>query len=154
MGLIDIIKKATFFEILQGMSVTGKYAASKKFTIEYPKEKSIPYPRFRGSQALLADPVTGELNCDACHLCETICPSQCITIESSETPDGKKSLDEFTIDLSRCVFCGFCEEVCPRAAIVMTANYELASYDKRDFILTKEWLIANAVHAHKELKGR
>lgn len=154
MGLKDAIKKATFFEILQGMSVTGKYAASKKVTIEYPKEKSVPFPRFRGSQALITDPETGELNCDACHLCETICPSQCITIESSEDANGKKSLDEFTIDMSRCIFCGFCEEVCPRAAIVMTSNYELSTYDKRDFILTKEWLIANQVHAHKELKAR
>lgn len=154
MGLIDVIKKATFFEILEGMSVTGKYALSKKVTIEYPKEKSIPYPRFRGAHALLTDPETGELNCDACHLCETICPSQCITIESSEGPDGRKQLDEFTIDLSRCIFCGFCEEVCPRAAIVMTSNYELATYDKRDFILTKDWLIANQVNAHKEVKAR
>ena len=154
MGLIDIIKKATFFDILQGMTVTAKYATSKKVTIEYPKEKSIPYPRFRGSQALLSDPATGELNCDACHLCETICPSHCITIESSEGEDGKKHLDAFTINMSRCIFCGFCEEVCPRAAIVMTSNYELATYDKQDFILTKDWLVANQVHAHKEVKAR
>jgi NADH-quinone oxidoreductase subunit I len=150
MGLKDLIKKVTFFEILQGMSVTGRYAATKKVTIQYPKEKSEPFPRYRGMQALLTDPDTGELNCVACHLCETICPSRCIQVESSETPDGKKSLDAFNLDLSRCIFCGFCEEVCPQAAIVMTPVYELATFDKSDFYLTKEKLIANQVNAHKE----
>ena len=154
MGLKDLIKKATFFEILQGMAVTGKYAATKKVTIEYPKEKQEPFPRYRGMQALLSDPETGELNCDACHLCETMCPSKCITVESSEGADGTKSLDDFTIDMARCIFCGFCEEVCPRAAIVMTPVYELSTFDKRDFFLTKEKLIANQVNAHKELKRR
>ena len=86
-------------------------------------------------------------------LCETICPSQCITIETSEQ-NNHKSIDVFDIDLSRCVFCGFCEEVCPCAAIVMTSVYELATYDKNDFYLTKERLVANQVNAHKELYRR
>ncbi len=59
-----------------------------------------------------------------------------------------------TIDLARCIFCGFCEEVCPCAAIVMTPVYELATYDKGDFFLTKEKLLANQVNAHKELIRR
>jgi len=152
MGLKRLIKKATFFEILQGMSVTGRYFVSPKVTIEYPKEKATVYPRFRGAHALISNPETGELNCDACFLCATICPSQCIYIESSEGPDGRKQLDRFDLDLARCVYCGFCEEVCPRAAIVMTSVYELATFDKSDFLLTKEKLLANQVNAHKELK--
>jgi NADH-quinone oxidoreductase subunit I len=151
MGLKQLIKKVTFFEILQGMSQTGRYFVGPKVTIEYPKEKALPYPRFRGAHALISNPETGELNCDACHLCATICPSSCIFIESSEGSDHQKHLDTFEIDLARCVYCGFCEEVCPRAAIVMTSVYELASYDKRDFLLTKEKLVANQVNAHKEL---
>jgi NADH-quinone oxidoreductase subunit I len=154
MGLIDIIKTATFFEILQGMSVTGGYFVGEKVTVEYPKEKCTVYERYRGAHALLRDPETGELNCDACHLCATICPSGCILIESSEGPDGEKQLDEFTIDLARCIFCGFCEEVCPRAAIVMTPVYELATYDKGDFTLTMDKLIANEANVHKEVRKR
>jgi NADH-quinone oxidoreductase subunit I len=154
MGLKDAIKKVTFFEILQGMTVTGKYAATKKVTIQYPKEKGQPFPRFRGLHALISNPETGELNCDACHLCETVCPSGCITIDSSEGPDGTKQLDRFDLDLARCIFCGYCEEVCPRAAIVLTPVYELATFDKSDFFLTKEKLVANQVNAHKELKKR
>lgn len=153
MGLKNLIKKATFFEIFQGMSVTGGYFLKEKVTVEYPKEKIPPLPRFRGLHALLTDPDTGRLNCCGCRLCETICPSQCITIETSEQ-DNHKSIDVFDIDLSRCVFCGFCEEVCPCAAIVMTSVYELATYDKNDFYLTKERLVANQVNAHKELYRR
>lgn len=153
MGLKNLIKKATFFEIFQGMSVTGGYFLKDKVTVEYPKEKIEPFPRFRGLHALLTDPESGRLNCCGCHLCETICPSQCITIETSEQ-NNRKSIDVFDIDLSRCVFCGFCEEVCPCAAIVMTSVYELATYDKNDFYLTKERLVANQVNAHKELYRR
>ncbi|MHB0979654.1 MAG: NADH-quinone oxidoreductase subunit NuoI [Thermoleophilia bacterium] len=153
MGLKNVIKKATFFEIFQGMSVTGGYFLKDKVTVEYPKEKIIPQPRFRGMHALLTDPATGVLNCCGCRLCETICPSQCITIETSEE-NNHKSIDVFNIDLARCIFCGFCEEVCPCAAIVMTSVYELATYDKNDFYLDKEKLVANQVNAHKELKQR
>jgi NADH-quinone oxidoreductase subunit I len=151
MGLVDIVKKGTFVDILRGMSVTGTYFVVDKMTVEYPKEKLQTYPRFRGVQALLSDPETGDTKCVACMLCATICPSHCISIVGEETPDGRSHPASFDLDLSRCVFCGFCEEVCPEAAIVMTRQYELATFDKNDFQLDKEKLLANQVYAHKEL---
>lgn len=154
MGLKNAVKKGTFVDILRGMSVTGTYFAVDKVTVEYPKEKIQPYPRFRGSQALLTYPDTGETKCVACMLCATICPSRCISIVGEQGPDGRSRPASFELDLSRCVFCGMCEEVCPEAAIVMTREYELATFDKGDFLLTKEWLIANQVNAHKELYAR
>lgn len=154
MGLKDIVKKAAFVEIFQGMSVTGGYFVKEKVTVEYPKEKLSVWPRYRGIHALLSDPDTGRLNCCGCQLCATICPSQCIYIETSEHDDDRKHIDRFDIDLSRCIFCGFCEEVCPCAAIVMTPFYEAATYDKGDFFLDKEKLLANQVNAHKELIHR
>ncbi len=154
MGLKDIVKKAAFVDILRGMSVTGTYFVVDKVTVEYPKEKLQTYPRFRGSQALLTDPATGDIKCVACMLCPTVCPSQCIHVVGEQTADGRSRPAIFEIDLSRCVFCGLCEEVCPMAAIVMTNNYELSTYDKADFLLDKEWLMANAFHAHKEVFAR
>jgi len=151
MGLVDIVKKGTFVDILRGMSVTGTYFVVDKVTVEYPKEKLHPYPRFRGVQALLTDPETGDTKCVACMLCATICPSRCISIVGEQTPDGRSHPAGFDLDLSRCVFCGFCEEVCPEAAIVMTRQYELATFDKNDLYLDKERLLANQVYAHKEL---
>lgn len=151
MRLKDLVQKAAFVDILRGMSVTGTYFVVDKVTVEYPKEKLQPYPRFRGAQALLTDSATGEPKCVACMLCATICPSGCIRITGEQTADGRSRPAEFEIDLSRCVFCGFCEEVCPEAAIVMTRRYELATYDKGDFLLTKEKLLANEAWVHKEL---
>ena len=154
MGLKDIVKKGVFVDILRGMSVTGTYFVVEKVTVEYPKEKLHPYPRFRGAHALLTDPATGKLKCVACMLCATVCPSRCINIEGGETSDGRSHPVTFDLDLSRCIFCGLCEEVCPEAAIVMTREYELATFDKNDLLLTKKWLIANQVNAHKEVYRR
>jgi NADH-quinone oxidoreductase subunit I len=151
MRLVDIIKKGAFVDILRGMSVTGTYFVVDKVTVEYPKEKLETYPRFRGVQALLCNPDTGDVKCVACMLCATICPSHCITIVGEETPERRSRPATFDLDLSRCIFCGLCEEVCPEAAIVMTRHYELATYDKSDFALTKEKLVANQVYACKEV---
>lgn len=150
MGFIDVIKKGAFVDILRGMSVTGTYFVVDKVTVEYPKEKLETYPRFRGVQALLTDPETGDTKCVACMLCATICPSRCITIVGEQTSAGRSRPATFDLDLSRCIFCGLCEEVCPEAAIVMTRHYELATYDKSDFALNKEKLVANQEYAHKE----
>jgi NADH-quinone oxidoreductase subunit I len=151
MGLIDVIKKGAFVDILRGMSVTGTYFVVDKVTVEYPKEKLQTYPRFRGVHALLTDPETKDTKCVACMLCATICPSRCIGIVGEQTPEGRSHPASFDLDLSRCIFCGLCEEVCPEAAIVMTRHYELATFDKNDFYLDKEKLLANQVYAHKEL---
>lgn len=151
MGLKDVVKKAAFVDILRGMSVTGTYFVVDKVTVEYPKEKLQTYPRFRGAQALLTDPETGDTKCVACMLCATVCPSECISIVGEQTSEGRSRPATFDLDLARCIFCGMCEEVCPEAAIVMTRQYELASYDKNDFFLDKAKLIANQVYAHKEL---
>ncbi len=151
MGLIDVIKTGTFFDILKGMSVTGSYFVSEKVTVEYPWEKPATYPRFRGAHALLSDPDTGDTKCVACMLCATICPSRCIHITGDVTPEGRSRPATFDLDLSRCIFCGLCEEVCPVAAIVMTKEYELATFDKNEFWLTKERLLANEKNAGKEV---
>jgi len=150
MGLREIAKRVFFVDIIKGMSVTGTYFVVDKVTVEYPKEKIQPQPRFRGVQALLTEE-GGETKCVACMLCATICPSGCIKIEGEETPEGRSRPARFDLDLSRCVFCGFCEEVCPEAAIVMTKHYELATFDKADFQLDKDRLIANQQYARKEV---
>jgi len=153
MGLKDLVKKAAFVDILRGMSVTGTYFVVDKVTVEYPKEKVQTFPRFRGAHALLSHPETGDTKCVACMLCATVCPSQCISIEGETLNDGRSRPKIFDLDLSRCIYCGYCEEVCPVAAIVMTKQYELATFDKSDFLLTKEKLTANAVYAHKESRA-
>ncbi|MCW8941648.1 MAG: NADH-quinone oxidoreductase subunit I, partial [Gammaproteobacteria bacterium] len=46
------IKSFTFWELLKGLSVTGKYLFARKITVQYPEEKTPMSPRFRGLHAL------------------------------------------------------------------------------------------------------
>jgi NADH-quinone oxidoreductase subunit I len=136
--------------IARGMLITARHFfrnlvfPGKMPTIGYP-EKRRPYsPRFRGLQILTVKE-NGDIRCTACMLCATACPAQCIHITAAEHPDPKveKFPLEFNIDMLRCVFCGMCEEACPVDAIRMGPNYELASYQRSDFIFTKEDLVKN-----------
>ena len=63
------IKTFTLFELLQGLSITGKYFFKRKITIQYPEQKTPMSPRFRGHHALRRYD-DGEERCIACKLCE------------------------------------------------------------------------------------
>ena len=110
-------------ELIRGLAVTGRYFFRKKFTIQYPDEKTPKSPRFRGLHALRRYP-NNEERCIACKLCEAVCPALAITIESEERDDGTRRTTRYDIDLFKCIYCGFCEEACPVDAIVLTDLHE------------------------------
>ena len=110
-------------ELIRGLSVTGGYFFKKKFTIQYPDEKTPKSPRFRGLHALRRYP-NGEERCIACKLCEAVCPALAITIESEEREDGTRRTTRYDIDLFKCIYCGYCEEACPVDSIVLTDIHE------------------------------
>lgn len=141
-------QRVYFIAILKGMMITAKHFFRNLFnpkglpTIEYPEQRRAYSKRFRGLQILTVKE-NGDVRCTACMLCATACPAACIHITAAEHPDPKveKFPREFNIDMLRCVFCGMCEEACPVDAIRMGPTYELASFDRSDFIYTKEDLI-------------
>lgn len=78
------LKSFSLYELLQGLSVTGKYFTARKITVQYPEQKTPLSPRFRGHHALRRYP-NGEERCIACKLWEAVCPALAITI-TGRTP--------------------------------------------------------------------
>ena len=123
MKIFRYFKSLALWELLKGMSVTGKYFFKRKFTIRYPEEKTPKSDRFRGLHALRRYP-NGEERCIACKLCEAVCPALAITIDSEQREDGSRRTTKYEIDLFKCIYCGFCEESCPVDSIVLTDIHE------------------------------
>src|SRR6187402_2516426 len=128
-------------ELVKGLALTGRYAFSRKITIQYPEEKTPISPRFRGLHALRRYP-NGEERCIACKLCEAVCPALAITIESDVANDGTRRTTRYDIDLFKCIYCGFCEEACPVDAIVETRIHEYHMEHRGENIMTKDKLLA------------
>lgn len=129
-------------ELLRGMWLTFRYMFKRKTTINYPFEKGVLSPRFRGEHALRRYP-NGEERCIACKLCEAICPAQAITIEAEPREDGSRRTTRYDIDMTKCIYCGFCQEACPVDAIVEGPNYEFATETREELFYDKEKLLAN-----------
>jgi len=139
--LINYIKTFSLWDLLVGMNVTGKYFWKKKFTIQYPEEKTPVSPRFRGLHALRRYP-NGEERCIACKLCEAVCPALAITIDSEEREDGTRRTTKYDIDLFKCIYCGMCEEACPVDSIVLTNMGDYHFENRGENIITKQELLA------------
>ena len=135
---------------LKGFGVTLKQIFKKPITQEYPEFKRPLYPRFRGRH-MLHRHENGLEKCVGCSLCAAACPADCIRVVAAENIPGERvSAGEryaavYEINLSRCIFCGYCEIACPFDAITMGHDYEMADYDRRDLIFTKEMLLAEAI---------
>ncbi len=134
------LKSFLFLELLKGLGVTGRYFFRKKITIQYPEEKTPISPRFRGLHALRRY-ANGEERCIACKLCEAVCPTLAITIESEQRSDGTRRTTRYDIDLFKCIYCGFCEEACPVDSIVETNLFEYHFENRGESIMTKEKLL-------------
>ncbi len=139
-------------EILKGMKVTLEQMLKKKDTRQYPEEKWVPPPSFRGAPVLVLED-NGVERCVACGLCSRVCPALAIEVQAAETADEKERYPElFEINMLRCIFCGFCEEVCPEEAIVMSSVYELAFRRYEDAIFDKQRLLTPVAELRPRLE--
>ena len=104
-------------------------------TRQYPTMPTPVQPRFMGFPALTWDEQVEEPFCTACMVCIRHCPTQCMSATMKDNPlqkEGKsqrrKIVDEFEINLNRCILCGICVEVCNFDAIVMSHEHEMSTF--------------------------
>ena len=145
---VDRNQKPGVLPILKGFGVTFKAFFDSLFrrkasTIQFPEQKRNTSGRYRGIH-VLTQREDGTPKCVACYMCATVCPAECIHIESGERPEKtiEKYPTRFEIDLLRCVYCGFCVDACPEEAIMMSRENDLVGTSRADLIIDRDRLIA------------
>ena len=123
-----------FVSLLAGMAVTIRYFFKPIVTVQYPREKIIMTPRYRGHTQLALDAETGTHTCIACELCARTCPSQLITVKGFKV-EKKKLPWQYIIEYQYCSLCGLCLEVCPTAALEWSDEYRLAGFTREDSVI-------------------
>lgn len=132
--------------VAKALAGTLKHLAEPALTVQYPEERRPVSARFRGRHKLMryAD---GLERCIGCSLCAGVCPAGAIWVEAAENTDekryspGERYAKVYEINMLRCIFCGYCEEACPTQAIVLGHEFELADFERPDFVYTKERLL-------------
>ncbi len=132
------------FSILRTIWDVFLHAFAKRVTIQYPEQKAYLAARYRGRIILSRDPDGGE-RCVACYLCAAACPVDCIALQATEDPNGRRYPEWFRINFSRCIFCGLCEDACPTYAIQLTPDTEMSEYRRQDMVYEKENLLIDGV---------
>ncbi len=154
MAFLDRTARSLFLvELLSGMALTFSYIFKRKVTLNYPYEKNVLSPRFKGEHALRRYP-NGEERCIACKLCEAVCPALAITIEAEPRADGSRRTTRYDIDMTKCIYCGLCEESCPVDAIVEGPNFEYSTETREELYYDKGKLLANGDRWEPELARR
>jgi len=145
---VDRNQSAGVLPILKGHWLTlGNFFRSlflgQASTIEFPEKKRNVSGRYRGIH-VLTEREDGTPKCVACFMCATVCPAECIYIESGERPEKtiEKYPTRFEIDLLRCVYCGFCVDACPEEAIIMSRENDLVGETRAELIIDRDRLMA------------
>ena len=122
------------FKILQKTVATGIV------TTKYPAEPAQISDRFRGRPSF-----NFEKWKDARPAAE-VCPTGAISV--CDEGDSRR----VTVDYGLCIFCGLCAEASPDQAVQITQEFELASADRRNLMLTAEYSL-NSDRTHRDLRA-
>jgi NADH-quinone oxidoreductase subunit I len=127
------------FGIFKGLAVTLGQLPKKKVTLQYPDVQPEWPERFRGIHEFIPE------LCIVCNQCARICPTNCISLSGTRGEDKKLRIDTYDINFEICILCDLCTEVCPTEAVIMTDQFELASYTRDELYKDMKWLYQNHV---------
>ncbi len=122
--------------LIVGLTITAREFFKPVVTEQYHYEVPTMTPLFRGHIELIGNEETGAANCVVCGMCQRACPSLCISLDGKKNEGGKgKVLTSYVLDFTKCSLCGSCVESCNFNALRFSKEYNLASFDKNDFIM-------------------
>ena len=121
------------------LKIIQKTVSCGTVTANYPAEPAKISDRFRGRPSF-----DFEKWKDARPAVE-VCPTGAISL--SDQGDSRKVI----VDYGLCVFCGLCAEASSEQAVRITQEFELATSDRRNLLLTAEFTL-NADRTHRGLR--
>src|SRR5277367_3331727 len=142
---LTLMERTYLPQILGAMKTTLGYLLGPSETMEYPEQRPVIPPGYRGVPTLVRDP-HGREKCVSCQLCEFVCPPKAIRIAPGEVPPGsgrdhvERAPQAFDIDMLRCIYCGLCQEVCPEEAIFLQNQYSMSGYSRAEMVNHKDRL--------------
>ena len=131
----QVVKRTLSGELFVGLWIV--FREMVKFdihTVKYPLEKLPISSRYRALHEIKRLTESGNQRCIGCGLCEKICISNCIQIDTKYGSKGRKVVKGYSINLGRCIYCGYCAEVCPELAITHGQDYENVSEQRAHYI--------------------